>query len=1385
MKMKTNKLFKHLLALCLTLLILLPTNTYAWTTDDLTSTTWPYLVGWTGGKATDYGKFFSLKDTEGRLYSRETMSFGVGSLVRVAIPEGGSATFSPASFYSDYEGKTVISSTTFTCRESLPADHSSPVLYTATAADGREYPFYIIAEPAQNNSKNTDEEVNEIIDYLVEPLTNLFRAYSAKLEAMYQARNSGSLAVGDYQPVQFNMLYQTVRSIGFSVAKSAENYPDGGMVLFEYYDWNSADAEDVMRKVLEYDAYNTYTGGALRRYSKAYYQALVEVAAPHYLDFIENNRITEPAIDRYAVGDSVGVVDTASKTVTIRFPQGTDLDKLPAPTIELSDWLKISQVAGSLQNKKVVYNLIPWEKTAGIVYDGVSTKEEYGFDMGADLSAYWTVVVEEGDPYTVANAFSVTTADGVTRYGKIDEENRTITLNLPVGTDLTAISPTITHTGTHTNMDSGTFDFSGGKTQTLTVYNRTYKLERSYTVTITAEASSQNAIESYSIGDAIGAINSDAGVVEITIPYATNLTSAQPEIVISEFATLKSAPDGLSEGDNEYVIAAENGVERTWTVKITRTPAAKGNNILSFRYGSVQGVINNNTGEITMELPAGTATSFAPVIEVSPFATVSPASGVKQDFSKTVTYVVTAENGNRNTYDVNVSFTGTVAENEYKDDLKQVVNNIIMRYTNSADDDWEWMNLGFYQGKLANYDGGYDLAGQIGDLDTTTSVAMTNIARTIMMLTARGFDCSNLAQYNDGQPFVDSKGNEVDNLAATMYNYAGTYTINGPIFGLISLDMGNYTIPDNAIWTRDAFMDVILNHVYLSDGFDTDMVAMLMQSIAPYANDEVYGERVRAKLEEGVSIIITRMNADYSFKAWGAVNSETAAQVICALSAMGIDCHTDPRFSDGQGKSVIQNWVDSFVNPSGYFHHTTEVMNNAMATYQGCYASQWYLNFLEAGGAGHPYSLYNNRRFDFARQLSTDASITGFEIEGKQGIITEGGEGGENTITVTVPNGMPLTNLTPTVTMAEGATLLAPSLPVTFVEGIKQPFTVMAEDGKTTKTYNVTVTHGDVGASGAELDVNSIKLQNSVLNVTDILEKKVTKASDGATEILLTVGAGVDTSKMYLSASISYKATSDPSLDGKDAMNFSDWQTFTVTSGDETVKNVYRIKVVSKAQAEITSFRVQAAGEWYNGTIDNAKSTITVTGVDDSKLTSTKLVTDIEFTGRSCSPTSGIAVDFANAATFTLGGDNDLASRTYTVTVLNKSGQPISAKSSGNDDDTPSTSTAKITGFSVLGVEGEIDQSAGTITVKLPVGTNVTAVAPVVTVPAGAVVSPVSGEVVNLSNPLTYTVTLGTESRNYTVTVIFERSISQQLWDKVAENSDVADHQTSYGHHFK
>ena len=1256
-------------------------------------------------------------------------------------------------------------------------------------------PVITIVENAAEEEKMVDKL--EAYTARAEKLVSTMKRFDEVFDALVDSQNAASVQYGGRHPSDVNLacIVANMIQIKFDIQIS---WPDTHSYWVEGTGWSRATAEDIIKHWTTYKMSGTNkpacnSGDKISQYQVKQLDMLLDVIAPYYLNYLENHRIAEPVITYYEVDGSRGLIDTENKTVTLRMPEDTDWSSLPEPTIKTNGECQVNLYAGSLGGKSGVahYMVTPGDRATGTYYNGSDTT---GYGFKKNLGQDWTVQVEKGEPYTKVLTFDIETDDGKVRSARItdgvDGSNGTIKLNLPVGTTLTSLSPKVDYAGEgfyytvngQRSDQTEKIDFT--QTIGLVVYSTKYGTEATYDVSVTAEKSAENDILSYKIGDAVGTISGNN--VSITIPYATDLTTAEPEITVSEFAEVTQKPAELQDGENHYTVTAENGAEQDYIVTITRTPVATGRQIKSFRYGGDEATINEGTAEITMMLPKGISPVFAPTIEISEFATVTPASGEVQDFSSPVKYKVTAQNKASKTYTVKVTISSEVAPNKYIGKLEQVRDNIITRYRSEANDDWEWMDLGFYENRPENYntsDHTFDIAAKLAKLDTTTNVAMTEFDRTIMMLTARGFDCTKLSQYNNGEPYTDSKGNEIDNLVAALYNYSGEYTINGPIFALLALDMGTYTIPENARWTRENLINVVLNYGNY-DEFGIDMVGAIMYSLAPYQEDAVYGAQIKEKLDLCLEIILRKMNSDFSFGAWGATNSESAAWVMMGLCSMGIDWNADPRFSDGQGHSALQHWMDNFANVNGgYFHHTTSVTNDAMATYQGCYATMWYLTFLEKGGQGNPCYFYYHR-FPFARQLSTDASITGFEIEGKQGIITEDGEGGENTITVTVPNGMPLTNLTPKVTMAEGATLLAPSLPTTFVEGVKQPFTVLAEDGKTQKTYYVTVKHGDVGASGAELDVSSIKLKNGVLSVMDILEKKVTKASDGATEILLTVGPGVNTSKMYLSASISYKATSDPSLDGKDAMDFSDWQTFTVTSGDETVQNIYRIKVVSKAQAEITSFRVQAGGEWYNGVIDNAKNTITVTGVDDSKLTSTKLITDIEFTGRTCSPTSGIAVDFANAATFTLGGDDDLASRTYTVTVLNKSGQPISAKSSGGDDDTPVTSTAKITGFSVLGVEGEIDQSAGTITVKLPVGTNVTAVAPVVTVPAGAVVSPVSGEVVNLTSPLTYTVTLGTESRNYTVTVIFERSISQQLWDKVAENSDVADHQTSYGHRF-
>ncbi|MBO0952509.1 DUF5018 domain-containing protein [Fibrella forsythiae] len=90
-------------------------------------------------------------------------------------------------------------------------------------------------------------------------------------------------------------------------------------------------------------------------------------------------------------------------------------------------------------------------------------------------------------------------------------------------------------------------------------------------------------------------------------------------------------------------------------------PRSSAKAITSFTFGSVSpdvvATVSGNT--IIGTLPLGTSlSSLAPTIVVSDKATVSPASGVAQDFSKPVIYTVTAEDGTTQAY----TATMTVAQ---------------------------------------------------------------------------------------------------------------------------------------------------------------------------------------------------------------------------------------------------------------------------------------------------------------------------------------------------------------------------------------------------------------------------------------------------------------------------------------------------------------------------------------------------------------------------------------------------------------------------------------------------------------------------------------------------------------------------------------------------
>lgn len=1253
-------------------------------------------------------------------------------------------------------------------------DFSRPIRYNLTAANGRTFPVYALAAEATSKDTWTEADTQALLG-----MAGLFVDTYHQLYLTIDKINASRTEIGTYHPANADML----GTLGYWLGMDTAFYDDdtvgmGGNRLFDSYEakWR-AGGEEAVQFMQEYlQRYITKKGYS--RVSPAALRIIYEQIVPEYLSYVEQNRIKEPVVDRVTIGGSVGSIDAAARTVTVKLPENVDRSQLTVD-VEVGTGLIANSVAGSVAQGSLAYQVTPYDPAYGTKYNA--------------LSATWRIVIETGKPDNLVTSFAVTADDGKTRYAKINETNKTISLNLPEGTDLRAITPVVTHTGTEVKINgesftgSGSFDFTNSESTplTLTVTNSNFKLHTDYKVTITARKSSENYITAYKLGDAEGVINGDN--IAITIPYAMDLAAVKPEITFSEFAVLVE-PDTLKVGGNTYTVTSEDGKVRTYTVTITRTAVARGRQILSFTYGAAAGVIDQVNGTITMELPAGTGTTFAPTIRVSDFATVTPASGEAQDFSKPVQYKVKAQNGSTNTYTVTVTVSQEQVENPYKADMASLVSKINQRYsrtTAGAWEDWEWMNLGFYQKKLGNLDDGFSIAECIKRLDTTTNVAMTNIDRKIMTLTARGIDCSKLSKYNNGEPFIDAKGNEVDDFVSILYNYRGGYTINGPIFALNALDMGNYTIPENAVWTREKLLETILNHKYLSDGFGLDMVTMLMQSIAPYQNDPVYGERVKAKLWEGFDIVMNSFGTDpfdnpFGVQWGGVYTSEGASQIICAFSAMGVDVHTDVRLNNGKD-SVLTSFLNYADFDEGYFAHSNTTHKNAMATYQGCYATQWYLGFLNNGGAGHPYSLYYHR-FDFSRKLSTEADITSFTLEGKKGVFTT--EGGDNIITVTLPAGTPLNDMHPQLQLSDYATILAPDLTggITFVKDTKTAFTVQAEDGKTTKTYYVVVKLSDEEKpSGAEIYTDTIMLKDAnILRDLDILGKNITAGTD-STDIELLLDAGKDTSNLMIYARLSYGATASPALDGKKGMNLSDWTTFTITSGDGTNTRTYRIKATARTQASISAFSLTIGGTVYEGVVDNKSNTITVSGVDDSNLSSTSFTPDVTLGPETlvCSPAPGLAQDFSRTVQYIVAGNEKVLSRTYTVSVLNKAGQLISGNGGGSDPVTPATG-AKITAFSVLGVDGVINQSAGTITVTLPAGTNVTAVAPSVTVTAGAVVSPVSGEVVNLTVPVVYTVTLGEETSRYTVTVTFERSVSQQLWDELGNNSDVADHQTSH-----
>ena len=163
-------------------------------------------------------------------------------------------------------------------------------------------------------------------------------------------------------------------------------------------------------------------------------------------------------------------------------------------------------------------------------------------------------------------------------------------------------------------------------------------------------------------------------------------------------------------------------------------------------------------------------------------------------------------------------------------------------------------------------------------------------------------------------------------IADTADEAIGGQGIMSLVFGLHLLNNGY----DSALYSTDGLVSEILSWQKDDGGWavmgaygDADVTAMTLQALAPhtgrsdvaYAVDRALDRLSEMQLESG------------GFKTMGAENSESAAQVVIALSSLGIDAQTDGRFVKSGGS--VMNALTSYRCSDGSFAHTDSSNTNA------------------------------------------------------------------------------------------------------------------------------------------------------------------------------------------------------------------------------------------------------------------------------------------------------------------------------------------------------------------------------------------------------------------------------------------------------------------------
>ncbi|MCA2001587.1 MAG: hypothetical protein LDL51_06965 [Chloroflexi bacterium] len=614
-----------------------------------------------------------------------------GTNISVTAPYGTNVTALVATFTTSGEsvkvgGVTQVSGTT-------PNDFTNPVVYTVTAADGSTKDYTVTVTAAPNPAKDitafgfvspaatgvisgTNIAVPLPYGTDVTALVAVFTTSGASVKVGSTAQVSGTTPNNFTNPVVYTVTAADGSTKDYTVtvtffaspakeitdfrfaAQTAVGVIDGSNILVTVP--NGTDLSALVASfttsgasvkvggvaqisgttVNNFTAPLTYTVTAADGSTKDY--TVRVVIAPSSDKDITDFRFVNP--------NAAGVINGTNISVVV--PYGTDIAALAAHFTTSGSSVKIGstpQISGATVNNFT--NPLTYTVAAE---DG-STK---------DYSVTVTVAPNPSNKDITAFGF-----ENLAVAGTIKGEN--ISVTVPSGTDLTNLAATFKTTGVSVKV--GNVEQVSG----VTVNNFSYAhrnpipytvtaedgSQKTYWVTVTAAAKTSREITSFGFNDpAVKGVISGSNI-EVKVPYGTNLSALTANFTTTGVSVKVGKTEQISgvtvnsfAKPLTYVVTAADKSTRSYTVKVT--VVAKEITSFFFKDPRATGVIQGN--EILVTVPHGTNvkalaayfTTTGVSVKVNSKKQVSGTT--VNDFSKPVTYVVTAADNSTRAYTVKV-----------------------------------------------------------------------------------------------------------------------------------------------------------------------------------------------------------------------------------------------------------------------------------------------------------------------------------------------------------------------------------------------------------------------------------------------------------------------------------------------------------------------------------------------------------------------------------------------------------------------------------------------------------------------------------------------------------------------------------------------------------